>query len=95
MNINDLADNLINKIKKCSNITNNDAVKIEPAVINYVYPNGNADIYFPPKDENTIILTNIQNQSIFTLEEGDSVEVLMPKGKLSNCWIIAKHQKNI
>lgn len=93
MDINDLADALIAKITKCINIKNEDSVKIEPAVVSYVYPNGNVDIYFPPKEDDTAILTNIQNQSIYQLKEGDNVEVLMPKGKLTNCWIIAKHQK--
>ena len=91
MDINDLADKLISKISKCSSNNNSDAVKIEPAIVSYVYSNGNVDIYFPPKDEDTKILTNIQNQSIHQLTIGDSVEILMPKGKLSNCWIIAKH----
>lgn len=93
MNINDLADILINRMTQNFNNNNNkDAVKIEPAIVSYVYPNGNVDVYFPPKDENTQTLTNIQNQSVYKLAIGDSVEILMPKGKLSNCWVIAKHQ---
>lgn len=91
MDINVLADKLIGRITKCIEEENRSAVKIDPAIVSNVHSDGTVDIYFPP--DNDKILTHIQNQSIHTLGVGDGVEVLMPRGKLTNCWIIAKHNK--
>ena len=93
MILNDLADKFIARIKKEVEVENRDAVKIDPAVVANVHSDGTVDIYFPP--DNDEVLTHIQNQSIYSLEVGDGVEVLKPKGKLSNCWIIAKHKSGV
>ena len=62
---------------------------METAVVESVNPNGTVNIFFPPNKEN--IFTNINNQTPFTLNPGDSVEVMKKFGSWSNCWIIAKH----
>lgn len=93
MNLNDLADNIITRFKKIFNEENRGAVEIDPAIVANVHSDGTVDIYFPP--DNDVILTHIQNQSIYSLVVGDGVEVLKPKGKLTNCWIIAKHKSGV
>jgi len=54
-----------------------------------VNTDGTVDVIIPPND--TSVFTKITNQTPFTLNEGDSVELLLKSGNLNNCWVIAKH----
>lgn len=87
---NQLADTMIQRISKIINSKIEEQTKISSAIVDSVNQNNTVNLYFPP--ESSTIFTNIKNQTPFTLQQGDSVEVLLKNGSFSNCWIIAKHE---
>lgn len=87
--MNDYADIMLQRIQAMINENNKKNTKIDSAVIERVNDDGTVDIYFPPDNEK--VFTNISNQTPFTLNEGDNVEILVKNGLYSNCWVIAKH----
>lgn len=88
-NYNRYADEMLSKIDQCVKQRLQKISDLETAVVESVNSNGTVNIFFPPNKEN--IFTNINNQTPFTLNPGDSVEVMKKFGSWSNCWIIAKH----
>ena len=88
-NYNRYADEMLSKIDQCVKQRLQKISDLETAVVESINSNGTVNVFFPPNKEN--IFTNINNQTPFTLNPGDSVEVMKKFGSWSNCWIIAKH----
>jgi len=90
--LNSCADDMIQKIVSIvKEEIASTSPRIESAIVKNVNSDGTVDVYLPG-DLNSVF-TRIQNQSIYQdLIPGDSVEILLKKGKFSNCWIIAKHK---
>ena len=86
------AEQFLLKIEDCINSRLKGQPQLKSAVISNVNEDGTVDVYFPPNKDN--IFTRIQNQSIYELEVGDSVEILLKDGTFNNCWILAKHQSD-
>lgn len=86
------AEDFLNQIENCINEKLKGQPKIKSAVVSSVNDDQTVNIYFPPDKKN--IFTHIQNQTIYSLEEGDSVELTLKDGTFNNCWISAKHQGN-
>lgn len=89
---NKYAENFLNKINNCIDNKLKTQLQLRSAVVKRVNTDGTVDVCFPPDDTN--LFTKIQNQSVYELEVGDSVEILLKGGSFNNCWIIAKHQSD-
>lgn len=89
---NKYAENFLNKINNCIDNKLKTQLQLRSAVVKRVNTDGTVDVCFPPDDTN--LFTKIQNQSVYKLEVGDSVEILLKGGSFNNCWIIAKHQSD-
>ena len=87
--INKDADKMLDRINSCINEKVEKMAKYESAVVSSVNEDGTVNVYFPPNTDK--IFTKITNQTIFELESGDSVELLLKDGTYSNCWVIATH----
>ena len=87
---NTYADMMLEKISKCVEQETKNLPSLSGAIVSSVNTDGTINVYFPP--ENNKIFTNISNQTPFSLEPGDSVELLLKDGSYNNCWIVAKHQ---
>lgn len=68
---------------------NNASSQLASAIVNKVNEDGTVDVYFPPNESS--IFTRISNQTSFSLQVGDSVELMVKDGSFSNCWVCAKH----
>ena len=88
--INKYADTMLNKISQCIAEETKNLPTLSGAKVSSVNTDGTINVYFPPDD--TKIFTNINNQTPFNLQVGDSVELLLKDGSYNNCWIVAKHQ---
>ena len=89
---NKYAEDFLNKIDDCIDNKLKSQLQLRSAVVKRVNTDGTVDVYFPPNDTN--LFTKIQNQSVYELEVGDSVEIILKGGSFNNCWIIAKHQSD-
>lgn len=89
---NKYAENFLNKINNCIDNKLKTQLQLRSAVVKRVNTDGTVDVCFPPDDTN--LFTKIQNQSVYELEVGDSVEIILKGGSFNNCWIIAKHQSD-
>lgn len=89
---NKYAEDFLNKIDDCIDNKLKSQLQLRSAVVKRVNTDGTVDVYFPPDDTN--LFTKIQNQSVYELEVGDSVEIILKGGSFNNCWIIAKHQSD-
>lgn len=87
---NTYADIMLEKISQCVAQETKNLPSLSGAIVSSVNTDGTINVYFPP--ENNKIFTNISNQTPFSLEPGDSVELLLKDGSYNNCWIVAKHQ---
>lgn len=85
------ADELLGKIDKRIDERINNLPCFYSGIVDNINIDGTVDVYFPPNKKS--IFTKIQNQSIYELSVGDSVEIIAPHGNLSNCWICARHKK--
>ena len=88
--INKYADTMLARISQCVAEETKKMPALSGAVVSSVNTDGTVNVYFPPDDNK--IFTNISNQTPFTLQAGDSVELLLKDGSYNNCWVIAKHQ---
>ena len=86
---NSCADSMLNRITECFNDSLKGIPKIRSAVIDSINEDGSINIFFPPNESK--LFTRISNQSPFTLEPGDGVEIMLKNGSFDNCWVIAKH----
>lgn len=89
---NKYAENFLNKINTCIDNKLKTQLQLRSAVVKRVNTDGTVDVCFPPDDTN--LFTKIQNQSVYELEVGDSVEIILKGGSFNNCWIVAKHQSD-
>lgn len=89
---NKYAENFLNKINTCIDNKLKTQLQLRSAVVKRVNTDGTVDVCFPPDDTN--LFTKIQNQSVYELEVGDSVEIILKGGSFNNCWIVAKHQND-
>ena len=89
INYSQLADDFIKQIARIASQMNDGVPCIVAAIVDTVHPDGSVDVYFPPEKDK--LLTNISNQSIYqNLKPGDSVRIMEPHGKTTDCWICAK-----
>lgn len=86
---NSCADSMLNRITECFKDSLKGLPQIKSAVIDSVNEDGSINIFFPPNEDK--LFTRISNQSPFTLEAGDGVEIMLKNGSFDNCWVIAKH----
>lgn len=86
------AEQFLSKIDECINSRLKSQPQLKSAVVSNVNEDGTIDVYFPPN--NTNVFTRIQNQSVYELEVGDSVEIILKDGTFNNCWVLAKHQSD-
>ena len=91
-NINKYADDLLAKIDACIVERIKNTPQSVSAIVSKVNEDGTVNVYFPPNEKS--VFTKIQNQSIYDLQVGDSVEIVLKDGTYSNCWILAKHGVN-
>lgn len=87
--LDDLADLMLSRINSCVDDKNQKNVKIKSAIVTKVNDDGSVNVKLP--DDEGDGFTRIQNQSVYELSEGDSVEILLKDGSFTNSWIIAKH----
>lgn len=87
--LDDLADLMLNRINSCVDDRTKKTVKIKSAVVTKVNDDGTVNVQLP--DDEGDGFTRLQNQSVFELNVGDSVEVLLKEGSFTNSWVIAKH----
>lgn len=87
--INKCADNMLEKILDCFRGEMKKTTHLDTAIVSSVNEDGTVNIFFPPDE--TKIFTRISNQTPFTLQAGDGVELILKDGSYSNCWIVAKH----
>lgn len=90
--INKYADDLLAKIDACIAERIKNTPQLVSAIVSKVNEDGTVNVYFPPNEKS--VFTRIQNQSIYDLQIGDSVEIILKDGTYSNCWILAKHGVN-
>jgi len=93
MSVNNLADEMLSRIQTSIDTTLQSTPHLRSAIVASINQNGTINVYIPPN--NTKIFTNISNQTPFTLNPGDSVELMLKDGSFSNCWIVAKHQSTM
>lgn len=91
-NINKYADDLLAKIDACIVERIKNTPQLVSAIVSKVNEDGTVNVYFPPNEKS--VFTKIQNQSVYDLQVGDSVEIVLKDGTYSNCWILAKHGVN-
>ena len=91
-NINKYAEDLLAKIDACIVERIKNTPQLVSAIVSKVNEDGTVNVYFPPNEKS--VFTKIQNQSIYDLQVGDSVEIVLKDGTYSNCWILAKHGVN-
>lgn len=87
--LDELADLMLNRINSCVDDRTKKNVKIKSAVVTKVNDDGTVNVQLP--DDEGDGFTRLQNQSVFELNVGDSVEVLLKEGSFTNSWVIAKH----
>lgn len=87
--LNDLADLMLGRINSCVDDRAKKNVKIKSATVTKVNEDGTVNVSLPDDDGNGF--SRIQNQSVYELDVGDSVEIMLKEGSFSNCWVIAKH----
>ena len=86
------ADEFLNMIDNCITERLKSQPRLVSAVVSSVNEDGTINVYFPPNNDK--IFTRIQNQSVYDLSEGDSVEMVLKDGTFNNCWVLAKHQSD-
>ena len=87
--LDDLADLMLGRINSCVDDRAKKNVKIKSATVTKVNEDGTVNVSLPDDDGNGF--SRIQNQSVYELDVGDSVEIILKEGSFSNCWVIAKH----
>ena len=87
--LDDLADLMLNRINSCVDDRTKKAVKIKSAVVTKVNDDGTVNVQLP--NEGGSGFSRLQNQSVYELNVGDSVEILLKEGSFTNSWVIAKH----
>ena len=87
--LDDLADLMLNRINSCVDDRTKKAVKIKSAVVTKVNDDGTVNVQLPNEDGSGF--SRLQNQSVYELNVGDSVEILLKEGSFTNSWVIAKH----
>ena len=86
------ADEFLNMIYNCITERLKSQPRLVSAVVSSVNEDGTINVCFPPNNDK--IFTRIQNQSVYDLSEGDSVEMVLKDGTFNNCWVLAKHQSD-
>ena len=87
--LNNMADKFIGEMKNWIKEGTKGSPRSVGAIVSKLYEDGTVDIYLPGSED--VKFTRIQNQSVFELNEGDSVEVFLKDGTFNNCWIFACH----
>lgn len=87
--LDDLADLMLNRINSCVDDRTKKAVRIKSAVVTKVNDDGTVNVQLPDDDGSGF--SRLQNQSVYELNVGDSVEILLKEGSFTNSWVIAKH----
>lgn len=87
--LDDLADLMLNHINSCVDDRTKKAVRIKSAVVTKVNDDGTVNVQLPDDDGSGF--SRLQNQSVYELNVGDSVEILLKEGSFTNSWVIAKH----
>lgn len=87
--LNDLADLMLGRINSCVDDRTKKAVKIKSAIVTKVNDDGTVNVQLPNDDGSDF--SRLQNQSVYELNVGDSVEILLKEGSFTNSWVIAKH----
>lgn len=88
-NLDNLADLMLNRINSCVEDRTKKQVKIKSAIVTKVNDDGTVNVQLP--DDGGSGFSRIQNQSVYDLKTGDSVELLLKDGSFTNSWVIAKH----
>ena len=87
--LNNMADKPVGEMKNWMKEGTKGSPRSVGAIVSKLYEDGTVDIYLPGSED--VKFTRIQNQSVFELNEGDSVEVFLKDGTFNNCWIFACH----
>ena len=87
--LDDLADLMLGRINGCIDDRTKKSVKIKSAIVTKVNEDGTVNVKLP--DDESDGFSRLQNQSVYELSVGDSVEVLLKEGSFTNSWVIAKH----
>lgn len=94
------ADLMINTIREIisqelskQNLGTASSCQLRSATVSRVNDDGTVNVYFPPNDASEF--THISNQSIYDLQVGDNVELMLKDGSFSNCWVCAKHGRSV
>lgn len=87
--LDDLADLMLGRINSCIDDRNKKTVKIKSAIVTKVNEDGTVNVKLP--DDESDGFSRLQNQSVYELNVGDSVEVMLKEGSFTNSWVIAKH----
>ena len=87
--LDDLADLMLGRINSCVDDRTKKAVKIKSAIVTKVNDDGTVNVQLPNDDGSDF--SRLQNQSVYELNVGDSVEILLKEGSFTNSWVIAKH----
>lgn len=89
-NLSGSADKMIDRIMVCvdDRIKKNSS-RVVGAIVTKINSDGTINVKLPSEEE--VEFTRIQNQTPFTLAEGDAVELFLKNGSFSNCWVFAKH----
>lgn len=87
--LDNLADLMLSRINSCVDDRTKKAVKIKSAVVTKVNDDGTVNVQLPNEDGSGF--SRLQNQSVYELNVGDSVEILLKEGSFTNSWVIAKH----
>ena len=87
--LDDLADLMLSRINSCVDDRTKKAVRIKSAVVTKVNDDGTVNVQLPDDDGSGF--SRLQNQSVYELNVGDSVEILLKEGSFTNSWVIAKH----
>ena len=87
--LDDLADLMLGRINSCVDDRAKKNVKIKSATVTKVNEDGTVNVSLPDDEGNGF--SRIQNQSVYELDVGDSVEIMLKEGSFRNCWVIAKH----
>lgn len=87
--LDDLADLMLGRINSCVDDRTKKSVKIKSAIVTKVNEDGTVNVKLPDDDSDGF--SRLQNQSVYELNVGDSVEILLKEGSFTNSWVIAKH----
>ena len=79
---------MLGRINSCVDDRAKKNVKIKSATVTKVNEDGTVNVSLPDDEGNGF--SRIQNQSVYELDVGDSVEIMLKEGSFSNCWVIAK-----